>query len=100
MLIDTKQVIDLTSLRLSLGYITDEVEAGKVFLVAKKGKIKAAFVPFSFLAGTENKDDLAAKIIQIQKDVAEDLRGKNSVWTSERLIRKLRVERANKLKGM
>lgn len=45
MLIDTKQVIPVTDLRLKLSQIIDAVYQGKTFIVTEKGKIKAKIVP-------------------------------------------------------
>lgn len=101
MLIDTNQIVSLSDLRFQLGRILAEVEEGKVLLVSKKGDIKAAFVPMTFLeqnAGTFKEMLLKAKTLR--QAFATDMAGKKAVWNSTALIRTLRNNRVAKMKKL
>lgn len=94
MLINTNQIIDLTTLRLGLGQFVDEANMGKTFLISDKGKIKAAIVPS--LSQAIDQQDLARRFEEIQKRAAREAKGKKG-WDSTKIIRKMRDDRTKYL---
>lgn len=97
MLIDTKQIINLTDLRFALGQTIDEVEKGKIFYVSKKGAIKAAFVPITYFERKEKKEELLKAMRSLRERIDRQLRKGKDIWNATEVIRKMRDERTEKL---
>jgi prevent-host-death family protein len=96
MLIDTKQIVPITDLRLRLSKIIEAVENGSSFFIAKKGKIKAKIVS----AQSDEKERrlrLFEEITQLRKKNDEYYKKSKKVWNSVELIRKMREDRTKHL---
>lgn len=97
MLIDTKNIINLTDLRQTLGQVIDEVELGRIKYISKKGKIKAIIAPSSFVQETVDRSEIFKRLKILQRKIDKQLRGKKKIWKSEEVVRKMRDERTKKL---
>ena len=95
MLIDTKQIIPLTQLRLRLSQIIDAVEQGRSFVITEKGKIKAKILPPE--KKEEEADLMLEELKKLRKENDRYYKRAKKVWSSVQLVRKMREERTKHL---
>jgi len=96
MLIDTKQIIPITDLRLRLTEIIGAAYTGETFYVSERGKIVAKIAP-SEDAEKERRLKLFKEIEKLREE-NDKIYGKHKkVWNSVKIIRKMRKERTKHL---
>jgi antitoxin (DNA-binding transcriptional repressor) of toxin-antitoxin stability system len=97
MLIDTKQIVPITDLRLRLTEIIDAAYAGKTFYVSERGKITAK-ITAAEVAEKERRLKLLKEIEKLRGEIDQRLKkSKKKVWNSVEVIRKMRQERTKHL---
>lgn len=97
MLIDTKQIIPVTDLRLRLKEILNAAYAGETFYISERGKIKVKITAVE-IAEKEKRLKLLKEIEKLREEIDERLKSsKKKVWTSVEVIRKMRQERTKHL---
>lgn len=95
MLIDTKQIITLTDLRLQAGAVARQAQGGRKFFISDKGKIIAAVVSEN-AAYTNDRKELFTRLRRLQEKMDYKPRGKKG-WDSTKVIRKMRDDRTKYL---
>lgn len=98
MLINTQQIVNITDMRGMLGNIVERAEHGEMYLISKKGSIKAALVPLSFVEKKYEKENVMDRIVSVRSGIDNDLKTtKNTVRDSTDVIREQREARSRML---